>query len=134
MKFEEIIETSQVKIGLREDGIIYLYLKDEFVFDNNAQNWLLIAYKYLCRDRNRPLVMEGGEFIRIKKEVNDYLAEYEDEFPIVSTALVAKNTAQFLLAKFFLNMNKTKIPMRIFRDKKDAFEWAKQFLESPVPL
>ena len=134
MNYIEKIEVNKVLIGLREDGIIHLYLKDEFVFDNNSQNWLLIAYKYLSRGLNRPMITEGGEFIKLKKEVAEYIKKYELEFPIVCNAVITKNTAHFILAKFFVRINKSSVPVKVFKKKNSALEWAKQFLESPVLL
>lgn len=134
MNYIEKIETSQLIIGLREDGIIHLYVKDEFVFDNNTQNWLLIAYKYLCRDQNRPMITEGGEFIRLKREVSDYITRYENEFPILCNAVIVKNMAHFIMAKFFISIYKSGIPVKVFKNKNAALEWANQFKESPVTV
>ncbi|MCB9224891.1 MAG: hypothetical protein R2780_02105 [Crocinitomicaceae bacterium] len=124
MEYLKVIETDFAFLGLREDEVIYLYMKDHFMLDLDMQNWLLIAYRYLCEDEKFPIITEAGEFIQYKSEVVPFMREYIDEFPILSNSLIVKNTAHMIIASFFTRFIDSPLPLKIFRNKEKAIEWA----------
>lgn len=128
----EFVETDKVFVGMRPDGILHIFFKSNLVVDQPMQNWLLIVYNHLTKGEASPAVLEGGEFVRITKESTRYIEQYEDDVPLISNAVIVKNQAQFITAKFFLKFMKVSIPMKIFKRESDAIAWSleqKNFLE-----
>lgn len=107
--FTRWIETERVVIGLRKDGVLHVYYKSQTSIDKDFQHWLLIAYNYVTEGKKYPFIIEGGEFVEVKKEGKEYLEEIQEEVPIISNAILVNNTAQLILASFFIKFAKIEL-------------------------
>ena len=119
----ELIEIDQLFIGLRNDHILHVYIKEKTALDKNLQHWLLIAYNHLAGDKKYPLIFEGGEFVDLTADGKAYAKEVLHEIPVICEAIIVKNMAQLIIASFFLKFNKAPFKMKIFKHADKATNW-----------
>jgi hypothetical protein len=63
----------------------------------------------------------------VDKAARDYLGSDEGTKLIKASALLTESTVGKFMVNFFLQVNKPKIPTRLFNDKEDAIKWLHQF-------
>lgn len=119
------IEIEEAILGIREDGIVQVYLKDNMELDVDLQMKWLKIYHELTRGIKQPFVFESGIGTTVTKEARDNAILIEDQAPMGGTAVVVSYTAQVLIANFYLKFNKPKIPYRVFNDYNAAIKWLK---------
>jgi len=85
-------------------------------------------YLELCGDKKRPFLYTGIGDVTITKEGREYSSKLEDVFPASATAVIADNLAYQIIANFYLKINKTKPPYKVFKDIPSAEVWLKTFL------
>ncbi|MEO9547913.1 MAG: hypothetical protein ABJH69_14195 [Crocinitomicaceae bacterium] len=124
--FVRYVETEKVIVGLRKDQILQIYFKSELTVDLETQHWLIIVYNYVTDEKEMPAILEGGEFVRIRKEAAAYAIKAQNWIPINSNAIVVKNTAQYITARFFIKFMKTGFPMKTFKTFDTALAWSKE--------
>lgn len=123
--FQNYIETDSVFIGLRHDDVIHVYFKANTQIDKYFQHWLLIVYNYLCGEKKYPFLIEGGEFVDITKDGKKYAEEIASEIPLTCEAILVKNSAQLIIASFFIRFSKLPFEIKIFKNFDKALIWCK---------
>ncbi len=127
-KLIRIIESDAFTLGMREDGIAHLYLKDNVEITVELQEQFLKVYNELKIDKNFPILYEPGVGCSVTKEARENAILIEHRSPINASAVIAKNTAYQLIATFYLKFNKPKFPYKVFKNHKEALDWLKTFL------
>lgn len=117
------IEIDEAVLGIREDGIVQVYLKDDMELDVDLQMRWLEIYHRLTGGVKSPFVFEAGMGTTVTREARDNAILIEDEAPMGATAVVVSSTAHMLIANFYMKFNKPKIPYKVFKDYKKAIDW-----------
>ncbi len=116
------VETDDVVVSLRKDGIVHVYIKPNVHITVEVQLRMLEAY-HQATDIPRPFVFEAGEFTSISKEARLNAVKLEEQSPIIATAIVVKNLGQRIIADYYYKFNKPKSPLKIFTRSEEAILW-----------
>lgn len=73
------------------------------------------------------MIMSRG-VISMDKPAREYLASGEGTKDLLATAIIVDSTFSSFLGNFFLRVNKTKMPVKIFSDIPHAKKWLQQFI------
>lgn len=119
------IETDDVIVGLRRDGIVHVYFKDNFELDVPAQMRLLKVYDEICEGKKAPFIFEAGNDVTVTKEARENAISLEKRSPIGSCAVIVTNTAYVLIANFYYKFNKPTIPYNVLKRFDKGIEWLK---------
>lgn len=117
------IETDDAIVGMRKDGILHVYFKDDFELDVAAQYRLLKVYKEIVGQQKIPFIFEAGSGVTVTKEARDNAIKLETEAPMGSCVVVANNSAYMLIANFYYKFNKPSIPYKVTKDFEKGIEW-----------
>lgn len=72
------------------------------------------------------ILSEGG--IRIDKAARDYMASEAGTEGLIAAAMVANNSFDWALGRFFLSIRKPSMPTRVFNNYGAALQWLKKFV------
>lgn len=128
IKYIKEINTDKVFVALRDDGIGYLYFKDNTELNIELQLELLNMYNSLKDKELLPFLIEAGDGFTITKEARDNAVSLEDRSAIKASAVVVNNLAYKIIANFYLNFNKPKRPYKVFSKREDAVKWLLQYV------
>lgn len=128
IKYIKEINTDKVFVALRDDGIGYLYFKDNTELNIELQLELLNMYNSLKDKELLPFLIEAGDGFTITKEARDNAISLEDRSAIKASAVVVNNLAYKIIANFYLNFNKPKRPYKVFSKREDAVKWLLQYV------
>ena len=128
IKYIKEINTDKVFVALRDDGIGYLYFKDNTELNIELQLELLNMYNSLKDKELLPFLIEAGDGFTSTKEARDNAVSLEDRSAIKASAVVVNNLAYKIIANFYLNFNKPKRPYKVFSKREDAVKWLLQYV------
>ena len=110
---------------LRDDGIVEINCADnyEYSVDDIKENLHQIK---LFSGNNKVAVLNNlNKYTAVSNEVRDYVATAPHKGFIKAEAFVIHSIAQWLLAKFYLKINKPIVPAKFFKNKSEAEKWLK---------
>lgn len=81
----------------------------------------------VTKDRILPTLIDATNIKSISKEARDYFGSDEGSKNIAASALIINSIVGKFMSNFFLQINKPKVPIRVFTDRKDAVSWLRQF-------
>lgn len=122
-------ETPTVSIKLCNNNIVYVLgkknatvgeqeMKDNIQEYNKLIEGKLYAFLYYSED----------ETFVFSHEAIAYAKNNQDSFPKVCIAVVVKNLAQRIVAKFYLKFSPQYSPLQIFNSKEEAEKWCLKLL------
>lgn len=120
-------DTPYVHLLIKDHILIGRYKKDLKINLDVAQQ---IVHSRLSFTRGRKLasmiISEG--VISMDKPAREFLASNEGVQGLLASAIIVDSVFSSFLGNFFLKVNKTKIPTKIFFDISKAQEWLQQFI------
>jgi hypothetical protein len=127
-ELSDIIENEFFVIGMRLDGIGYLFLKDNVEITVELQGYFIKAHNEILNGEPFPIIYEPGQNCNITKEARENAILIEDLSPIAATAVIAPNSIYKLIATFYLKFNKPKKPYKVFKNVDEAAKWLIDFV------
>lgn len=123
----EII-TQTERIVLDDSGIVKCkaFKGSLLTLENAKEN--IEAVKTLANGKTVPVLVDITETKGGDKEARDYLASKEVASVQSACALLVSSPLSQLIGNFFLGLNKTHFPTRLFKDEGKAIDWLKKFL------
>ena len=118
-------ENAYVK-GWVEGGIMYAIFKPEKM-DYIAAKECVSLRVQAASGQYFPVLIDARKVNSITKEARDYFASVEGSSFIVASALVLDSVVGKFLGNFFLQINKPKVPLRLFTNEGEALNWLKQY-------
>lgn len=112
--------------GWNEDDVMYAEFKVP-IMDLEAAKQSVSARLLAAEGKDYVFLIDARKVNSITKEARDYLASEEGSRQIIASALVIDSKVGKLLGNFFLQINKPKIPLKLFTNKADALEWLSTF-------
>jgi hypothetical protein len=123
---KELLFSNEILDGHLDDGIMVLKFKVK-KFDLDAAKVAVAARIEASKGIAFPMLVDGREVSSISKEARDYFATDDGIKFLLASALVADSVLGKFLGNFFLQINKPKVPLRLFTDDKEAYKWLQQF-------
>jgi hypothetical protein len=121
-----VITTRVSKVWLGEDGIY------RTVTDSNAQMSLedsqeqVRAYRELGGGERLPLLVDIREIKGMDRQARKYMSGAEATAVIAAAALFVHDSLSRMIGNFFLGINKSTHPARLFADEAEALAWLQE--------
>lgn len=115
-------------ITLDESGIVRCIVhKDAYMeLEDAIEN--VKAVETLTNGKPIPVYVDIRLSKGSSKEARAYLASFEVADVQVACGLLVDSMLSQLIGNFFLGLNKTKFPVKLFKDEEKAMEWLKTYL------
>jgi hypothetical protein len=123
------IETSEVIVRLRRDGIIHATYKKDTVFDIALQLKMLEINNTITDGKRSYFIYDAEENVTITKEARDNAIKIEHLAPVKGSVVVANNLAYRIIANFYVKFNKPKTPFKVVDTFDKAVQWIKSLPE-----
>jgi len=122
-------KTSQGEVWMDEDGVLYQAYPSgtELKLEDSLEE-LEIYRSAFCKDVSRPIIVDLSNIKRVSKESRDIYSSEEMGGIISAAALIVSNPVSRIMGNFYMGINKTKMPVRMFATTMDAKNWLKDFL------
>lgn len=114
------------------------FLVEDKVLVVNYKEGLHITYdiaKQIVRDRltftkgrKMAVIIKSHGVVSIDKPAREFLASENGTVGLLATAIIVDSDYTRLLGNFFLFVNKTKIPVRIFSDIPKSVKWLQKYI------
>jgi len=119
-KIMNAVDTLKCKIYLREDGIMCAEMKiGQDVFLEDAIE-IIDAQKVVAAGIKRPLLVISKNTKSMSRDARNYLGGTEAEKIVNSTAVIVKTKVETAIASFFLGLNKSKYPLKMFTSTENG--------------
>lgn len=123
----QIIDHDKFTAGIRQDGIVHVFFKDQTEINIPLQDEMVKVYAQLCGEKKYPFIFEVGKHCSITKEAREYAIEIEPDKPVAISAVLVNNAFDKLMANFYYKFNKPQKPYKVFRKFDEAIVWLLDF-------
>ena len=122
-------KTSHGEVWMDEDGVLYQdYLPGTVLKLEDSLEELKIYRTTFCKEEKRPIIVDLSNIKTVSKESRDIYSSQEMGDTISAAALIASNPVNRIMGNFYMGINKTKMPVRMFTGAMDAKNWLKDYL------
>lgn len=123
-----VIETRTERLWLHPDGHVVAEVRPGLVADLDDAIVNVAAVAQLAGDRPRPLLLDMRSHANgATRECREYYAGAEAQQVNLAVAMLVRSNVGRVLGNFFLGLNKTRFPFRMFSDVDDALAWLRSF-------
>lgn len=124
---EQIITRTE-RIELDDLGIVVCTVLDNaYVTEDDARE-NIEAVLELAQGKPMPVLVDIRRSKGISKEARAFLSGREITAVQCACALLVESSISRVIGSFFLGLNKTHFPLRLFTSEQDAREWLQTFL------
>jgi len=85
-------------------------------------------YGKIIPKKKRPILIDIGNIRTVERNAKSVYASEEAAEFLSATALIISNPVSRIMGNFYMGINKTKMPVRMFTSTGDARKWLKDFL------
>ena len=124
--FPDKLETAYMTLWI-DDGILHCKFCDSLDMDLDIAKNCVGERVTFSNFTSYPCLIDMKGLVSVTKEAREYMAADGSLF-ITAGALLVNNSLTKMLGNLFLNINKPKVPTRIFTEEEEAKKWLKQFL------
>jgi hypothetical protein len=125
-----MLENESAKVWL-DGNIMHCYFKKDKLDIDVAKECVTLRLA-ASGERYFPTLIDATTLKSVTKEARDYFGSDEGSRQILASALIINSVVGKFITNFFLQINKPKVPIRVFTDKKDAVSWLRQFEKVPA--
>jgi hypothetical protein len=125
----DVIETRTSRLWLGEDGILRGVIKpdaEETLADAEAN---VSAAAKIADGRKFPLFIDMTRMMSATREARSYYGGEEPAKYSLAQALLVGSAVSRIIGNFFIRLNRTSFPTRLFTSEAEALEWLKGFME-----
>jgi hypothetical protein len=121
------ITTKTERLVMEDTGIVNIKaLEPPINLEDAVEN--VDAVRILSGGKKVPIMVDITESKGVSREARAYLAGEETAKYQSACALIVGSPFSRLLGNFFLGLNKTKFPTRLFTEERSAREWLQTYL------
>lgn len=122
------LDTPYVHLRIKDKILVGTYKKNIRINLEIAKE-IVRARLSFTGNRNMPSLIISQGIVTIDKPAREYLSSDEATVGLVASAILVNSKFSSFLGNFFLTVNKTKMPVKIFSDISIAEKWLQQFIE-----
>lgn len=123
------IELPESIIGLRNDGILHIYIKPHVEITVDYQERQLKIFRELAAGKKLPAIYEAGEYVTVGIAAREHAVLLEDQSPTLCKVVFVTNLAHKIISEFYYKFNKPKQPYKVFSDFQEGIDWLKKTRE-----
>ncbi|MGN6604842.1 MAG: DUF7793 family protein [Ginsengibacter sp.] len=120
-------ETPIIRLLIRNQILIGTYRKQLQIDLQTAKQIVEERIRFTKGKKMAAMILVDGVGT-IDKAARDYLASEKGTEGLVATAIIVSRPFDYLMGKFFIKVNKTGIPSRVFYNTRQAENWLQQFI------
>ena len=113
---------------LMKDGILIGTYEKDLNIDLDIARQIVEYRLAFTKGKTVPAMIFSSGIKSIDKPARDYLASEKGTAGLSATAIIARSPFSRIMGNFFLKVNETGIPVKIFSDAVRAEKWLKQFV------
>ncbi len=121
-------ETQYVHLCIRNNILVGTY-KRNLRINLEAAKAIVFARKTFTGQKRFPALINCQGVVSMDKPARQYLSSPEAIDGLSASAIVVNTAFSSFLSNFFLAVNKTSIPVKIFSSVARAEAWLQQFVE-----
>jgi len=123
------IEIRAFTTWLGDNEICYTVVKPNAVVEiaDAIENSAIV--KEISDGKTYPMLVNLKEIKSITKEARDHFSMQGRTPGIKAIGLLIKSPASTIIGNFFLGLNKSVVPVKLFTKEEKAVDWLKQFLK-----
>jgi hypothetical protein len=122
------IEIRSQRIWLDDDGIIHAELRAHVDVGLEDAREAIRSIGTICGERRKPVLVDIRDIKSMSRDARVYFAGEETAKFESAVALLLKSPLTRAIGNFFLGLNKTLFPTRLFTDEEEALSWLRSFL------
>lgn len=128
----KIIHSSNTRKGLirlYENGLLHQTYNDRAILtkEDSAEEMEFYSREY-CNELARPILVDITNLKTVSKESRGIYSSKETAKFISAAALLIGNPVSRIIGNFYLGINKTSMPVKMFTHKNEAISWLQTFL------
>ena len=115
-------------INWLHDGILFVAIKEttEHTLADAKRN-VSETIQQFGENGIGPHLIDISNIDSMSRDARKYYAEDASEKYTTATALITKNPVARIIGNFFIGLNKSKTPTKLFTSEEEAIEWLKTF-------
>jgi len=121
-------QTVKATFILSADGIIYQDYNENIDLTLEDSHNEMAVYKELCQGKKRPVFINIQNVKTVQRESRQFYASEEPARYISAAALLISNPVSQIMGNFFMGINKTVMPVKLFTDKEEAVKWLSGYM------
>jgi hypothetical protein len=122
------IEIRAFTTWLGDDNICYTVVKPNAVISIQDAMQNSASVKEVSEGKVYPLLVDIREINSISKEARDHFTMQGRTPGVTSIGLLVKSPVSRIIGNFFLGLNKSKVPVKLFTDEAKAVSWLRQYM------
>jgi hypothetical protein len=120
-------DTPFVHLRIKDNILIASYKKNLIINLDVAQK-IVLQRQSLTRGQIMPVIIFSNEVTSIDKPAREYFASPKGIEGLSASAIIVNSPFSRYLGNFFLMVNKTSIPVKLFSNISQAEKWLQQFI------
>lgn len=121
------IDLDKTIITFEEDHIAHLHIKKGEIVEMDELKSIFEAITKESNGKLFRLLVTADDNASLSPEAREYASSAESSDVIVADAVVVQNYSHEMTANFFIRFNKPNRPTKLFKERKEAYEWLKTF-------
>lgn len=122
------LESPYIHLCIKNNILVGTYKTDLHINLEAAKEIVLTRKRFIQHKRMPTLIISQG-VVSMDKPARQYLSSVEATEGLTASAIVVNSVFSSFLGNFFLAVNKTNMPVKIFSDTSRAEKWLQQFVE-----
>ena len=122
------VTTRTQQIVLEESGIVKCTAFDNIAMTLEDAIENVAAVKTLAKGRKVPVLVDLSNTISASKEARAYFTKPEVAEIQSACAMIVKSLLSQMVGNFFLGLNKTRFPLKLFKNEEEARTWLANYL------
>lgn len=110
-------------VGLRDDGIVHVYFKDNTVLNVDIQNEFLDVIESDFPQVGKKIIYEAGKNCSLTKQARDNAISMEKRVQSSASVVYVQNAVYRMIANFFYKFSRPKQDMYVTGNFGDAVRW-----------
>lgn len=127
MKMVRELDTSYVHLKITEGIIIGTYKPGLKINLEMAKEIVQIRLTF-AEHKSMPALINGQGVVSVDKAARDFFSSKHGIKGLKAAAIIVESPFNSFLGNFFLWVNKTRLPVKIFTNSSFAFSWLKKFV------
>lgn len=120
-------DTPFVHLRIKDNILIASYKKNLIINLEVAQK-IVLQRQSFTRGQVMPVIIFSNEVTSIDKPAREYFASPKGTEGLSASAIIVNSPFSRFLGNFFLMVNKTSIPVKLFSNSSRAEKWLQQFI------
>jgi len=122
-------ETPFVHLRIKDNILIVSYRKN-LIIDLDVAQQIVLQRQSFTRGKTMAAIIFSHGVTSIDKPAREYLASQKGTEGLSASAIIVNSPFSRLLGNFFLRVNKTSIPVKLFSEISKAEKWLQQYINS----